>query len=250
MGTFHRMQITTYQRDDSLRVTEWDICKTSPHRCLETGSTLAEPVEKNPKIRRSLFEAKRGEWGNYYTDKTLEIFDFIPGNRNDGDISKLALKRGNCPVKKTASNHNWNLSEVKNETTKSYRGYKNELGDWFKLQPPYDFANNNYLISQAFFEPTHYHEFLDGRLPVEIGQKWGFADESGKVVFLPVFDEVTSFNCNLALVTFEKQKGIIDQDGNWVIELGEVNADFEIKILERGIINIFVPPNHWDRTSE
>jgi hypothetical protein len=60
--------------------------------------------------------------------------------------------------------------------------------------------------------------FGDGLAPVKLGGKWGFIDETGKMVITPAWDEALSFADGLAPVRKEGKWGYIDKTGKLVIE--------------------------------
>lgn len=61
--------------------------------------------------------------------------------------------------------------------------------------------------------------FGDGLAPVKLGGKWGFIDETGKMVIPPTWDEALSFADGLAPVQKDGQWGYIDKTGKIVVEL-------------------------------
>lgn len=60
--------------------------------------------------------------------------------------------------------------------------------------------------------------FHEGLAPVQMSDKWGFIDKSGKHVIEPQFDEVYRFSEGLALVRIGSKWGFIDKSGKHVIE--------------------------------
>ena len=54
--------------------------------------------------------------------------------------------------------------------------------------------------------------------PVKIGDKWGYEDESGKIVTKLLFDSALEFSEGVAAVTYKGKAGFIDQNEKFVIE--------------------------------
>src|SRR5262249_22175615 len=53
---------------------------------------------------------------------------------------------------------------------------------------------------------------------VEIGEKWGFIDKTGKQAIQPRFDYALDFCEGLARVSVDEEYGFIDVDGNYVLK--------------------------------
>jgi hypothetical protein len=60
-------------------------------------------------------------------------------------------------------------------------------------------------------------EFEFKLLPVKLNEKWGYVDNSGKILINPQFDEAFLFADGLALVKTAGKYGYIDKDGNVII---------------------------------
>jgi len=48
-----------------------------------------------------------------------------------------------------------------------------------------------------------------------MGEKWGYIDKTGKIVFEPQFDNAGYFSEGLAGVRIGKKYGYIDKTGKW-----------------------------------
>ncbi len=59
--------------------------------------------------------------------------------------------------------------------------------------------------------------FNDGLSAVKSGGKWGFIDQSGKLVIAPILNRLTKFSEGLARVDQDKKVGYIDKSGKLVI---------------------------------
>jgi hypothetical protein len=57
----------------------------------------------------------------------------------------------------------------------------------------------------------------EGKIPFEVGEKWGFLDDSGRVAIEPRFDSAGLFSEGLASADEGEKSGYIDHEGNWVI---------------------------------
>ena len=68
--------------------------------------------------------------------------------------------------------------------------------------------------------------FAEGRAAVRLKEKWGFIDESGKIV-TEMYDNVGSFSEGLVAVCKNEKVGFIDRDGKVVIPL-----KYETKIVK------------------
>jgi hypothetical protein len=61
--------------------------------------------------------------------------------------------------------------------------------------------------------------FGDGLAPVKLGGKWGYIDETGKMIIEPAWDEALSFADGLAPAQKDDKWGYIDKTGKVVVEL-------------------------------
>ncbi len=68
-------------------------------------------------------------------------------------------------------------------------------------------------------------DFCESLAEVQIGGKWGYIDATGSVVIAPRFDGVSQFSGGLATVALGKKFGFIDRTGNWV-----VGAQFDLAL--------------------
>ncbi|SDY26825.1 WG repeat-containing protein [Tindallia californiensis] len=55
------------------------------------------------------------------------------------------------------------------------------------------------------------------RLPVKIGDYWGYVDIEGNVVIEAIFDEVDIFSEGVAFARYKERVGFIDKEGHWII---------------------------------
>ncbi len=62
-------------------------------------------------------------------------------------------------------------------------------------------------------------ERVEGLFPIFVNDKWGYIDNTGKVVIESQFEGVHRFSGGLAVVEIQKKFGYIDKTGNIVIEL-------------------------------
>ena len=62
-------------------------------------------------------------------------------------------------------------------------------------------------------------EFSEGYASLQINEKWGYIDKTGKIAIEPKYDMAYSFTDGLALVSEGGREGFIDTDGNYVIKL-------------------------------
>ena len=52
-------------------------------------------------------------------------------------------------------------------------------------------------------------------MPVELNEKWGFIDNTGKTIINPQFDSVTYFHNGIAMVILDGKYGFINTDGKY-----------------------------------
>ena len=78
-----------------------------------------------------------------------------------------------------------------------------------------DAAGNE--VVPAVYDKT-WSIFSEGVIPVCIGKKWGFADENGRLVIGPWFDDINEFSEGLAAVEQDGKWGYIDHSGRFAVE--------------------------------
>jgi hypothetical protein len=96
----------------------------------------------------------------------------------------------------------------------------------------------------------------EGPSTIKVGEKWGFADETGKIVIQAIFDEAKEFSEGMAAVRVGEKWGYVDRAGTIVIEPRFMGASFffgglakvELAPHENGFIDkqgnmVFVVPN-------
>ncbi len=60
-------------------------------------------------------------------------------------------------------------------------------------------------------------DFSEGLAKVQVGEKWGYVDRSGRMIIKPQFQEVSYFAENLASIKLDDKWGYIDRTGKIVI---------------------------------
>jgi hypothetical protein len=90
--------------------------------------------------------------------------------------------------------------------------------------------------------PNHieFDLFAHGAEPVKVGRLWGYADKTGTMVIAPRFTSADRFDkFGYALVESDFSKGIINQDGKWVLKpefLGlRLFGESEISVYRSGL---------------
>jgi len=86
-----------------------------------------------------------------------------------------------------------------------------------KRQGKYGYRDNT---GKMVIEPQYDQAkiFSEGAAAVKMGGKWGYIDKSGEYLIKPQFDFVRSFSEGLASVRINGKAGFIDQSGNMVIK--------------------------------
>lgn len=72
----------------------------------------------------------------------------------------------------------------------------------FSLQPQFDFGNS----------------FFEGLAAVENNYKWGYIDQSGRVIIKLQFDSAVEFSEGLAALELNYKSGYINKSGEFVIK--------------------------------
>ncbi len=73
------------------------------------------------------------------------------------------------------------------------------------------------IVIEPKFDKANF--FSEGLCSVEIGSKWGFIDKTGKLIIEAKFDSASFFSEGIASVKKDKKWGFIDKKGNYTIDL-------------------------------
>lgn len=69
-------------------------------------------------------------------------------------------------------------------------------------------------------------------IPVELNEKWGFIDNTGKTIINPQFDSLTYFHNGVAMVTLDGKYGFINTDGKYttnpVLDYAEFSYNYKV----------------------
>lgn len=97
-----------------------------------------------------------------------------------------------------------------------------KLGDkditLYSLKGSYTTRTNKETITSKFDRINPFNAFNEGIIAVKVGDKCGYADEYGKIIIEPQFEEARNFREGLALVKKDGKQGYIDKTGKIVIE--------------------------------
>ena len=87
-----------------------------------------------------------------------------------------------------------------------------EDGSWFMLS-----SNGDTLVNEGAFD--FIKTYSQGKAEVSVNGKWGYIDETGKIIIAPTYDKAKKFKNGLAVVSLKDQYGVINAAGEVVIEL-------------------------------
>ncbi|WP_341525777.1 WG repeat-containing protein [Nostoc sp. UHCC 0302] len=85
-----------------------------------------------------------------------------------------------------------------------------------KIGDKYGYIDRSGLVIQPQFD--YASKFSKGLATVEIDGKWGYIDQSGRIVIQPQFDQTSRFSEGLSKVKINSKWGYIDQSGRIVIQ--------------------------------
>jgi hypothetical protein len=102
--------------------------------------------------------------------------------------------------------------------------YKNELRGYIDptgkmvVRPQFEAAMDRDSDSPDFSDNCYYNgNFSEGLAAVELGEKWGYIDVTGKMAIALQFDDARDFSHGFAAVQIGKKWGFIDKTGQIVI---------------------------------
>jgi hypothetical protein len=158
----------------------------------------------------SLFDSSEGKWV-WQDYLTTEISDELRTV-----LEKLVQK----PTKQRfhsveevleALNHEKRLSKNIINVTPDFSQISSNISSKFHLKSSKTEIQSSSVISQKYSTLNLF--------PIQIGKKWGFTDDKGKMIIKPQFDSTSNFSEDLAAVQNKGKVGFINKIGEIVIPL-------------------------------
>lgn len=202
------------------------------------GKVLITPQFSNASVFKNGLALVRSEsdlpkWG--FIDKTGR-YSLNPIYKNASifseNIAFVVFENGSPTAINTKGKVLFSLSDAK-----IVRIFKNGLAAFTNREnmDNWGFVNTKgtAVISEQFYEVSN---FSENKCAVKNAfGKWGYCNKSGKLIIAYQFEEASDFNDNTAIVREKGKAGVIDENGNYLIEptFTSLYADNESYLFEQ-----------------